>query len=56
METQEIECKPYGIGLWVRATVSKEVAQALAYEYSSYGWEVKLDGFLVAPKSLKQAT
>ena len=55
MKTQEIAYKPYGVGLWTRATVSKDVAQALANEYSSYGWEVKLDGFLVEPEGIKQA-
>ena len=44
MKTQELAYKPYGIGSWTHVTVSKDVAQALANEYSNYGWEVKIDG------------
>ena len=44
MKTQEPAYKPYGIGSWTQVTVSKDVAQALANEYSNYGWEVKIDG------------
>lgn len=44
MKTQELAYKPYGIGSWTHVTVSKDVAQALASEYSNYGWEVKVDG------------
>jgi hypothetical protein len=35
---------PLGIGSWNTVTVSKEIAVALAEEYSSYGWPVQLDG------------
>ncbi|MEZ9698172.1 hypothetical protein AB4455_01280 [Vibrio sp. 10N.261.46.E12] len=44
MKTQELAYKPYGIGSWTHVTVSKDVAQALANEYSNYGWDVKIDG------------
>ena len=44
MKTQELAYKPYGIGSWTYVTVSKDVAQALANEYSNYGWDVKIDG------------
>ncbi|MEZ8016918.1 hypothetical protein ACED63_00695 [Vibrio splendidus] len=44
MKTQELAYKPYSIGSWTHVTVSKDVAQALASEYSNYGWEVKVDG------------
>ncbi|WP_299689855.1 hypothetical protein [uncultured Vibrio sp.] len=43
MKTQKLAYKPYGIS-WTYVTVSKDVAQALAAEYSSYGWEVTIDG------------
>ena len=44
MKTQELAYNPYGIGSWTHVTVSKDVAQALANEYSNYGWEVKIGG------------
>ncbi len=56
MKTQELAYKPYGIGSWTHVTVSKDVAQALASEYSNDGWEVKIDGNVVeAEPSLKAA-
>ncbi|MFA0074525.1 hypothetical protein AB4396_12530 [Vibrio cyclitrophicus] len=56
MKTQELAYKPYGIGPWTHVTVSKDVAQALANEYSNYGWEVKVDGCAIETKlTLKAA-
>ncbi|MGF1754631.1 hypothetical protein L4C33_13650 [Vibrio makurazakiensis] len=44
MMTQQLAYKPFGIGSWNHTTVSKDVAEALAKEYLSYGWPVKIDG------------
>ena len=56
MKTQELAYKPYGIGSWTHVTVSKDVAEALASEYSNYGWEVKIDGNAIDTKlALKAA-
>ncbi|WP_172837689.1 hypothetical protein [Vibrio splendidus] len=56
MKTQELAYKPYGIGSWTHVTVSKDVAEALASEYSNYGWEVKIDGDAIDTKlALKAA-
>ncbi|WP_167494639.1 MULTISPECIES: hypothetical protein [Vibrio] len=44
MMTQQLAYKPFGIGSWTHAIVSKDVALALAKEYASYGWPVTIDG------------
>lgn len=31
-----------GLGQWISATVSAEIAKSLAEEYTSYGWPVKI--------------
>lgn len=31
-----------GIGKWIAATVSKDIATKLAAEYTAYGWPVKI--------------
>ncbi|MDN3702574.1 hypothetical protein ACFFUO_03475 [Vibrio artabrorum] len=43
MKMQELSYKPYGVGSWTHVTVSEDVAQALAHEYLTYGWEVRID-------------
>ncbi len=35
---------PMGIGSWTSVTVSREIAFALAKEYTEYGWPVTVDG------------
>lgn len=50
MKTLELAYQPFGLGLWNRVTVSKDVAQALAKEYMSYGWLVELDGEALNPQ------
>ena len=55
MKTQELAYKPYGIGSWTHVTVSKDVAQALASEYSNYGWDVKIDGNSIEAELALQA-
>ncbi|WP_257619089.1 MULTISPECIES: hypothetical protein [Vibrio] len=37
-----IEYKIMGIGNWISAQVSPEVAKQLATEYQGYGWPVKV--------------
>ncbi|CAQ79484.1 hypothetical protein [Aliivibrio salmonicida] len=37
-----LEYQVMGIGKWVSATVSAEIAKKLAEEYKSYGWPVKV--------------
>jgi hypothetical protein len=34
---------PMGIGSWNEVTVSREIALALAAEYASFGWPVKVN-------------
>lgn len=38
-----ISYQPYGVGKWTTATVSKDIAQALLKEYTSYGWPVSVE-------------
>ncbi|WP_394246474.1 hypothetical protein [Vibrio profundi] len=52
MMTQQIAYKPFGIGSWTHATVSKDVAHALAKEYERYGWPVMIDGYELKSDSL----
>ncbi|WP_164684209.1 hypothetical protein [Vibrio maerlii] len=42
MKFVTIKYQVMGIGDWVSATVSKDVAERLQDEYTGYGWPVKL--------------
>ncbi len=55
MMTQTIAYKPFGIGEWTHARVSKDVAQALVKEYSSYGWPTMLDNEVIETATEKKA-
>lgn len=42
MNHVKFEYQVMGFGNWVSATVSVDIANKLAEEYSSYGWPVKI--------------
>lgn len=51
MVTYIISYKPFGIGNWTKATVSKDIAETLFKEYTGYGWPVSIEQVEIATDS-----
>ncbi|MEZ8106428.1 MULTISPECIES: hypothetical protein [Vibrio] len=56
MVTYIISYKPFGIGNWTKATVSKDIAETLYKEYTEYGWPVSIEQVEVATDSKDEST
>ncbi|UXA00886.1 hypothetical protein [Vibrio splendidus] len=42
MEMRTLKYQVMGKGMWITATVSRVIAEKLAFEYQSYGWPVEV--------------